>query len=492
MRASMRGPRSGRVRRTLVRRVLSAAFAIAALDLSVAAAADAVVWPTLTPAGDAAHAQPLRKPAEADGTLWSRAQELDATLRDGIQDLGLTLNVAEPAPSSGHTRDLDLLERAARASSPPEPSDTGAGVIGTWVVSPRIEPAGGETYLVRIVAVPPNGRELRTRVEIVRGNDVAARGLVMLRELVSPTTAAQAERQERERERVTPSATLGVMSPLRSPGRAVLAVNGALFGAYAAFSVQRASGSDDPRVLYPLLALGTGVGLGGALLVADEWDVGTGHAWYLAAGAWWGAASGIFIANGVPITPLSDRYAWGVGGGLAGITLATVGLSRGRIDEGSAALTHSGAALGLFVGGLAELASVGSTTAPTPYTGMGYGTAIGLLGAGTLATFVQTTPSRVFLVDLGAGLGALAGAAAASPFLFGNVTEGNTRAFLGATFAGTLAGGAVAFFATRERTRTPPKAPAALRLLPTAGVITTSATPNGPVPAYGIGAFGAF
>jgi len=62
----------------------------------------------------------------------------------------------------------------------------------------------------------------------------------------------------------------------------VLAVNGALFGAFVAYSVQRASGNDDPRVLYPLLALGTGVGIGTSLLASEEWDIGTGQAWFLA------------------------------------------------------------------------------------------------------------------------------------------------------------------------------------------------------------------
>src|SRR6185436_19353304 len=132
------------------------------------------------------------------------------------------------------------------------------------------------------------------RVERVGSADVSARGLVLLRDLLSstqgPTDIASPRPQE--------SATSGIMTPLRSQGRAVLAANAALFGAFMAFSVQRASGSEDPRLLYPLLTLGTGLGLGSALLVAEEWNVSTGAAWTLAGGAWWGAASGILIANG--------------------------------------------------------------------------------------------------------------------------------------------------------------------------------------------------
>src|SRR5208282_236572 len=112
--------------------------------------------------------------------------------------------------------------------------------------------------------------------------------------------------------------------------------NAALFGGFTGYSLQRASGSDDPRVLYPLLALGTGIGLGGALLVAEEWDVTSGDAWYLAAGAWWGALGGVFIADGgnSHVAPFGDPFSWGVVGGLSGLTLATVALTRKQVDEG--------------------------------------------------------------------------------------------------------------------------------------------------------------
>jgi hypothetical protein len=329
------------------------------------------------------------------------------------------------------------------------------------------------------------------RVESVKNADVSVRGLVMLRDLLSPSAAARAEASEIARESVDASAGLGIMSPLRSPGRAVLAVNAALFGAYVAYSVQRASGSDDPRVLYPLLALGTGIGIGSALLVADEWDVSTGDAWFLSAGAWWGAGSAVLVANGRSVQPLADRYAWGVGGGLAGLGLATFALTRGRMDEGDATLAHSGAALGLLAGGLADLAYRGTTNA-TPYTGAGYGAAIGLVGAGTLATLTQVSPSRILLVDLGVGLGGLAGAAAGSPLLFGETTEGRTRGFLAATLGGAVAGGSLTFWLTRERSGPAPPKPAAWSIMPTGGVIGSSATPHGNAPALGVGASGRF
>jgi hypothetical protein len=473
----------------LVGSIVLAAALVAALCGRAQAADEGgpiVVWPTLTPAGDDASPNGLHRPRETETHLFSKSQELDATIRDAVQDLGFTLDVADAGPSPSHTRDMDIIARAA--------GSRGASSRATWVVSARIERETSDTYLVRIVAVPPNGRELRVRVESVKGPDISVRGLVMLRDLLSPSVAAAAEADEIARERVDRTADLGIMSPLRSPGRAVLAVNSGLFGAYVAYSVQRASSNDDPRVLYPLLALGTGIGIGSALLVADEWDVSTGAAWYLSAGAWWGAGSAVLIANGRHVQPLSDRYAWGIGGGLAGLGLATFALTRRPMDEGNAVLVHSGAGLGMGIGGLVELAYRGTTDA-SPYTGAGYGSAFGLVGAGLLSTLVNVSASRVLLVDLGVGLGGLAGSAVASPLLFGDITEGRTRGFLAATVGGSVVGGTVAWLVTRDKSAPASPAPAkpnALEITPTGGVVGTSATPSGPVPAYGAGLVGKF
>jgi hypothetical protein len=446
-----------------------------------------VVWPTLTPAGDAPSEIALHRPTPTDGRIYERAQDLDATLRDAVQDLGFTLYVADPGPAAGHTRDEDLIERASRSAIAQRPgaTDTSAPAAtgGVWVVSPRIESAGGGDYIVRLVAVPPNGRELRVRVETVAGDLVPVRGLVMLRDLLTPQTAAEAT-LEREHEEAVRGSTQGVTAPLRSQGRAVLAVSGGLFGAFTAFSLQQASGSTDPRVLYPLLAVGTGLGLGAALLAADEWDVTTGDAWYLAAGAIWGTTAGFFIADGRNVQPTDDRYVWGMGGGLIGLGLATFALTRTTMDDGDATLAHSGGALGLAYGAAAEFLVNGSTSG-TPYTGMGYGAAIGLVGAGVLATQVSLSPSRMLLIDVGAGGGALLGAAAASPLIFGNQTEANVRGWVSATVAGSVVGGGLAWWLTRDRH--PDQKASLLKLgTPSAGVIGASATPTGWQPAYGI------
>ncbi len=457
-----------------------------------------VVWPTLTPGGDDASKIPLHRPLQSE-TTFAHAQELDATLRDAVQDLGYVLDVADPGPLPSHLRDLDLLDRAAHSG---HRSTTTAPDKGTWVVSARIEELGRDDYLVRIVAVPPLGRELKVRVAEVKGDDVSVRGLVMVRDLLSPVDAARAAEANRAQNEVNSAAALGIMGRHRSPGRAVLAVNAALFGAFTAYSVQRTSGSTDPRLLYPLLALGTGIGLGSSLLVSEEWDISTGDAWVLSAGAWSGVASGILIADGRHIEPLTDRFAWGIGGGVLGIALSTTALTRSTMDEGDAVLTVSGAGIGAGLGALTEFFDRGSTTTNTPYTGTGYGAAIGLVASEALATQLTVSPNRALLIDMGAALGAASGAAVASPLVFGPLTPGRARGFVAATAAGTLAGGGLAWFLTRshdgKKPATSPKAEASNDPPwwqlghPLTGPIGQSSTRTGTTPVYGLGWEGAF
>jgi hypothetical protein len=441
-----------------------------------------VVWPTLTP-DDANGSNGLHRPTSTEGGIYERAAELDATLRDAVQDLGFALDVSDTGPTSNHqTRDLDMLARAKRAL----PSAIDPTGPGPWVVSARLEPAASDAYILRILAVAPGSAVIQTRVERVGSAELSVRGLLMLRDLLTTKPPSQPNHSPAPSE----SAGTGIMSPSHSPGRAVLAANAALFGAFLAYSVQRASGSEDPRLLYPLLTLGTGIGLGAALLVSEEWNVTTGDAWTIAGGAWWGTASGIFIANGRHITPLTDRYAWGVGGGIIGLSLATFSLTRHKADESDAVVVHSGAGIGLGLGALTNFFYTGDLN-KTPYTGAGYGSLVGLVAGGTIATFAGVPSSRMMLIDLGAGLGAAAGAALGSPLVFEKVTEAKTRGFVGATAGGALAGGAVAWWLTRERhpERRQQKGPT---VVPFGGAVGASATKTGQVPAYGLGVNGSF
>jgi hypothetical protein len=89
-------------------------------------------------------------------------------------------------------------------------------------------------------------------------------------------------------------------------------------------------------------------------------------------------------------------------------------------------------------------------------------------------------------IDLGAGLGGLAGAAATSPFIFRERTRTGDRTFLVATMGATLTGAVAAWFWTRKV----PGRTAWTSIAPYAGVVAESPehTPvlgfglKGPVP----------
>ena len=64
----------------------------------------------------------------------------------------------------------------------------------------------------------------------------------------------------------------------------------------------------------------------------------TGDAWFLTSGAIWGAGAGFLIAAGQDVQPTNDRYSWGVGGGIIGLSLATFALTQSNMDDGDAVL----------------------------------------------------------------------------------------------------------------------------------------------------------
>jgi hypothetical protein len=168
-------------------------------------------------------------------------------------------------------------------------------------------------------------------------------------------------------------------------------------------------------------------------------------------------------------------------------------LTRASMDDGDAMLAHSGGALGLMLGGAVQLLDQGSTSKGTPSsTGMGVGAAIGLAGAGLLATQVTISPSRVLLIDLGVGGGALVGAAAASPLIFQDPTPANVRGWLSAGIAGAIGGGALAWYLTRDSGAAGTKADLHLPAPPLPGIIGESVTRNGSAPIYGLSWSGGF
>jgi len=392
---------------------------LAALTLSAVAHAG----PTEVVALPAAPAHEMPADPGVDALL----PHLDQLVSEAVQDLGLTLAL-EPRGAREVPSDDELVKRARDA----------------WVVLPTLEREGRGLRL-RIVAVHPATRVLLTRSERCSQEDLDVRVGVMTRDLVQSRPVASPA----EPPALSAVEAIDAREP-RSSGRAVLALNAAVFGGFVGYSIQTASGSADERLVYPLVALGTGVGLGASMLVADEWDISTGGAWFLSAGLWWPTSSGLLLAAHYGVKQ-SDRYVYSVVSGTGGVALAVASMSLTDITDGDAALAHSGGVLGMGLGGLTQL-FVDGQTKQTPVGGMGYGSAIGTLGAGVLATQLDVKASRVLLVDLGATLGALTGAAAGSPLLLVNHEESKrrTRAWLGSIFAGSVVGAGIGWWTTRK------------------------------------------
>jgi hypothetical protein len=385
---------------------------------------DAILLPTATP--DRVEVALLHP--EGAEQLSKLARQVDSILSEAVQDLGLTLTVSDRIRHNLPPTDDALIERAHES----------------WVVSPRITLEGDDVRL-RIVAVAPGQNVLRERTQRLDPLALEVRANVMMRDVVQSVAAGEAHRPTSPQ----PEPVFDSEAP-RSQGRAVLALNSAVVGGYVGFSLQHASGSDDARLTYPLVALGTGIGLGASMLVADEWDVTLGDAWFLSAGAWWPIASGVLLAKSYHVQD-EDRYVYGLVAASAGVTLSAAALSFKPMSEGGAVLAHSGGAAGTLMGGLTEMAYRGSTKL-TPERGIGYGAGIGVLAAGALATQVHVTSSRMLLIDLAASLGALTGAAAASPLLLVREKESpaRNRLWLAGIATGTVIGAGIGWLSTRS------------------------------------------
>lgn len=444
-------------------RVLAAAAALLTAAPALAQAGKpALVLPTSVEVAPGAYAAPR---ASGDERAPKLAAELDQTVREGVEDLGLA--PLPPPPATAPVTDDALV------ATPP----------ASWVFAPHVG-FTGDGVRVRIVAVAPGSRVELTREERFTNATLGTldvRTVVMLRDLFD--SVARAGREVKYP--LAPHAPLGESGAAPpSSGRSVLALNAAVLGGYVGFSIQKASGSADARLVYPLVALGTGLGLGASFLVADEWNITTGDAWYLAAGLWWPAASGFLLADSYHAR-VDDRYLYGLAGAGVGLTLGAAAIAVRPISEGSAVLAHSGGAFGALLGAMTDAAIRGDTGGSLE-RGVGWGTGLGVLVGGAVATQVDVSPSRALLIDLSASLGALGGAAIASPLLLVNESNPDrTRLWLGSAALGTIAGGVIGWYATAGSGKSSSTAPAAATLVPYA-----SPTPTGKGMSLGVaGAF---
>lgn len=424
----------------------------------------------------------LGQPSETElPDLQTLAGQLDVLLADTAQDLGLSLDLGQTGQAPDE--DLDLVSASETRQ--------------TMLISPSIRERDGDIEL-RIVLAQPGSKKLMLRVERVARADIEVRAVVMLRDLVTDRSGhAEAPR----RRRFEHAGSLAV--PTRSVGKTALAVNGTLFGGLIGYSIQRASGSEDPRLLYPLLAVGAGGGLVASVLVAEEWDIGVGDAWFLSSGAWWPTLAGHLIHAGRfgayapnrqgPVH-VGDQWTAGLVASATGLSLATLGLAYRRMTEGDAAMAHSGGGFGFVLGGITE-AFIRGDVGTLPIAGAGYGAGLGWLGAATMSLFLRPTTSRVLGADLGMLLGGLGGAALGSPLLLDSPSVARQRGWLGITGGMALVGGTLGWFIMRPKfptTHKPTKKADAPLTMPVFGILGESRAGERRAPVLGLSWSGAW
>ncbi len=317
-----------------------------------------------------------------------------------------------------------------------------------WAFQAQLQ-ASEDHLILRLSAVAPGSGVLVSHRLRVTRDSLEVNAVRALSTIVYP------ERSSRPR-RIAPPATPHPEKKRQLTGRAILAAQGVTMGGYFGFALDWMSGSEGSNLVFPLMTLGAGAGLGAALVAAEEWEVNETEARYLwAAGTW--PTVGTLLLTGSSHTTGDANHSLALGAGGAGILLGSIALSTGGLKEGADALSHSGATLGALLGGIGEL-MVHGTTDEIPQAGLGLGMLTGVLVAGSSAPWMpRIGVYRVMFANLSAGLGALAGAAALSPFLVSRTqTPAVARTWLGGTALGAV-GGAVLGFALTEDEKEPAK-----------------------------------
>lgn len=396
-------------------------------------------------------AAPSSESTHIDPRWQNVARHVDMLVADAVEDAGLDpelrIEVPGAAAESGGCVDDAALRQISRQ---------------TLLIAPRLVLRDGK-LLLRIVSLRPGASVMGLSAQEVTEKELDFRVVVMVSELLAP--AAQDGPSLGEARTRAPSSAPATGSPAskpRSQGKGVLALTGAVWGGAIGYSLQRSSGSDDPRLTYPLILLGSGLGLGAAMVASDEWDLSVGEAWYFNAGMLWPTASGMLLARSYERNE-NRRYVYGLLGATAGAVLASTALSfSDDMREGGAVLTHSTGASGLLLGGLVDMIYHDGATDQVPYRGMGYGAGVGVLLGGLAATQVKLSSSRVLFIDLSAGLGALTGAAVGSPLLIfeKDIVSTRKQAWLGLIGAGAVVGAGLGWYLTRHWTLPDPDAPA--------------------------------
>ena len=184
------------------------------------------------------------KSRASDAAALARAQQLDLVLTDAIQDLGLTLDLSEGTTAERELTDLEVLARATKRSG--------------WVVYPSIEGRDRSWWCGWWRSPRLQGR--LGRIETIKASELAVRAVVMLRDVIAARSGTSAtevgaapRRSPRAAEQPRGSGSFTRSVDPRLQWRALRWIR-RLFGAAPG------TGSDDPRLLFPLMALGTGWG----------------------------------------------------------------------------------------------------------------------------------------------------------------------------------------------------------------------------------------
>lgn len=320
---------------------------------------------------------------------------VDSSLKGAAEDLALSIHQLAPALLF---EGRDYLAWEKRLKRPPP----GKITLGALLI-----PLDAEWQL-RLVALDDKGfhYNTNTKVDATTLEVTVVRSLSQLAKQFSPARSQPS--------RKAPGSIVALEDP--SEGKATLAAAGALFGGYMGFAIENVGGSADAALVYPLVALGSGVGMATALIAAEEWPVSRPRAWYISGGGFWLTAAAVLIADDQDLAHATDRYPYGLIGTALGIGIASAVSSYKEVTEPQALLSNEGGAFGTLAGGLIQRLAAPNNAA-MPSLGMGIGSAAGWLAAGLIGPFTlsELSSSRVLFAGLGGSVGALTGAAVASP-----------------------------------------------------------------------------